>query len=279
MLGTIDAGLDCAAGKLQARLAGQRRYGWCRKSIGSKAILRDGTTWWLRLQASNVTTLNSRLWDGDRTAPQQPEIRRPRIHRVLDWTDGDLSWRAILMTLVAEGPCSETPDLGESLKLDAAWYEDIRLSLDALKPTKTERVCVRQDLIDRRIKERYGHDVDTTISRWVACHGDLHWRNLTCPRLYILDWEAWGLGPFGLDEASLLGYAGRQPKIATALEERFRSVLSTRDGLVATLFVCAELLRMIELHGDHPLLRASLETLGSLTLTKVRRLHRNGGAQ
>jgi hypothetical protein len=48
----------------------------------------------------------------------------------------------------------------------------------------------------------FGIPAPTRVER-VTGHGDLHWGNLTTMPLTLLDWERWGLVPFGYDAGLL----------------------------------------------------------------------------
>ena len=56
--------------------------------------------------------------------------------------------------------------------------------------------------------------MDTTVTEWATSHGDLHWGNITAPRLCLLDWADWGLAPRGNDAACLWGSALAAPDTA-----------------------------------------------------------------
>lgn len=267
----IETGLDIASRLLGGRLVGPVIFGWHQKSAGRRIFLNTGEEFWLRVQFSSDAELNTRLWDGEKTAPMVQEITRPKTERVIDWKADAINWRATLMEFISESSCSATPHLDKEIQLTESWWKHLTLSLHTLKRIKTNRACVRQDLVTRRISERYGSYIDSNVENWVACHGDFHWRNITSQTPVIFDWEAWGVAIAGFDEAMLLAYAGKWPATAQEVAARFGSILHTRDGRIATLFVCAELLRMIEWHGDHPELRPSLEELAQ----KVLRNHQN----
>lgn len=258
----VDKGLEEAARQLGGQLGKDRRYGWNKKSVGGKITFPDGRQYWLRIQFTAKDSMNPRLWNGDITAPTDLRIKRPQIVKVLDWEEGKVCWRALLMTYIEEQVCSLTPELTRVPQLTSDWYKELRSSVEILSQTETDRVCVRQDLINRRVRERYGGQIDTQITKWIACHGDLHWANLTAPKFYLLDWEGWGQGPQGLDIAFLLAYSLLQQDVFYQIQTAFHDWLSTRDGIISTLFVCSELLHMIDVHHDHPTLRGPLENFG-----------------
>jgi hypothetical protein len=80
-------------------------------------------------------------------------------------------------------------------------------------------VSVRQELITQRVSRVLGGTVDTTYTEWATFHGDLHWVNITAPRLSLLDWTDWAPAPRGNDAAcSRPGYATEAPAALGELE-------------------------------------------------------------
>ncbi len=266
----VDRALVQAAGLFSGTLEGEPRYGWRRKSAGSRLRVAQGQADWLRVQFAEEGQINEKTWDGEVLASKFDLKAKPRLYQARDWIDSGYAWRATLSAFVPFPVCSSSPELRSELLLSDDWFNGLRGTLSGLEGIRTERVCCRQDLITRRVQERFG-DVDARIEQWVTCHGDVHWANLTSPELYLLDWEVWGLGPKGLDPAFLLGFSGLLPKVQKDVWHHFADLLSTRDGRICVLFVCAELLRMIELYDDHPDLRRSLDELASATLAAMGR--------
>jgi hypothetical protein len=247
------------------------KYGWGGKSGGIKVTQKNGEKAWLRVQYAKNGQYNSRNWNGEIDACAITGIRKPTLISYIDWTDKTTLWRATLMTYIAYEICSSTPELKISDKrVTEKWLNDLKTSLSKLKHVATERVCARQDLITRRIHERYGDDINTTISIWNTYHGDIHWANLTCEELFILDWEGWGKGPNGLDAAFLYAFSSGVPDVMKDIYKTFQTDLDNGDGQLSILFVCAELLRMIDLYGNHPQLADPLKKIGTDTLLKLK---------
>lgn len=136
--------------------------------------------------------VSEKLWLGNLEAAQLEGIRKPRVLAVYEWDQPRVRWRAELMTFVDEPTCSETPDIGEVVVMTDEWFRHLRQSLEVLATYSTERIAVRQDLVTRRIEERFGKGVDAVIENWAVVHGDIHWANVTYPGCWILDWESWG---------------------------------------------------------------------------------------
>jgi hypothetical protein len=107
----------------------------------------------------------------------------------------------------------------------------------------TERIAVEQDSLTTRLHDVFGEVIDTDIRVWTTAHADLHWANLTCPDLYLLDWEGWGRAPAGLDAATLYCHSLLAPETAQQVYHRFADMLTTPDGRLAQLYAAARLLQ------------------------------------
>src|SRR5699024_10011623 len=109
-------------------------------------------------------------------------------------------------------------------------------ALAHLAATDTDRVSLVQEDIDRSIARGFGVCAETTVSDWAVGHGDLHWGNITAPRLFLFDWDSWGRMPRGLDAAKLWEASYRVPELAEEITRRWH-VLSTRDGIISRVGV------------------------------------------
>ncbi|MGH3693322.1 MAG: hypothetical protein ACRDRX_04870 [Pseudonocardiaceae bacterium] len=208
--------------------------------------------------------MNERLWTGEECASVLVDVAKPTLLRSLRWLDADraLVWRADELTHAQSEMISTTSEIVADPELPAQWWEELKRSLAALTEHRTVRVGARQNLVTRRVTEISGGSVNPTVKEWSTAHADLHWANLTAPQCEILDWEGWGIGPRGLDAATLWGYSLVVPTVAERIATEFADDLATRSGKIAQLFTCAELLRMIVKFGDHPDLEEPL-TLAS----------------
>ncbi|MGH8897680.1 MAG: hypothetical protein ACRDZ4_11825 [Egibacteraceae bacterium] len=236
-------------------------YGWGGKSVGLRT--NEGT--WVRISYRSESQINERTWTGEECASVLHGIAKPTLLRSARWLDAQqgIVWRADELTL-ADGPLiSPTPEITETPTLSPEWWASLRSSLVALSSHKTTRVGVRQDLVNRRINEFTDSSASCVIDEWATAHADLHWANLTAPALQILDWEGWGIGPRGLDAATLWAFSLLVPSIASRIQHEFKKDLSTRSGKLAQLFMCVELLHMIHKYGDHPHLEEPLSRAAS----------------
>ena len=235
--------------KLKSR--GQTAYGWNQKSAGCEVENVLGEIFWFKVQFRNQKDGLDKLWFGEIEASNFQHIQKPKILSTVQWETGTLICRGDLYNFIPFKVCSQTPHLKEKIVLNDDWLNSLSNSLHNLNSVQTDRISVRQDLINRRIKERFGDYIDTTITNWVTIHGDLHWANVTEKECWIFDWESWGKGPAGLDAAFLYCFSLLQPIVAEKIYATFNEELNSPDGLISQLFTCSELLRMFELYQNY----------------------------
>lgn len=237
---------------------GSAAYGWQGKTAGFAT--RASPAAWVRISCRPVGEMNERIWTGEECASVLTDVAKPILLRSLRWLDADqaLVWRADELTHTRSALISATPEITSDPGLPTAWWLELKASLTALADHRTVRVGVRQDLVNRRIAEISEGSVDPAVEEWSTAHVDLHWANLTSPTCEILDWEGWGMGPRGLDAATLWGYSLDVPAVAEYIVKEFADDLASRSGKIAQLFICAELLRMIVNFDDHPELKEPL---------------------
>lgn len=252
----IEGALATAAERFGLQLGSSRRVGWQGRSLGAQAHCGSARCW-LRVRGAPRRQANGLKWTGEEDARIIKGIRRPQLLESADWCMDEFAWRANLLEFIDEPPCSPTPDLQTSGTELGGVIRRLRVSLDRLADQPTQRISVRQNLIDRRLAEFYP-GADSSVRVWCTTHGDMHWGNVTMPGAVILDWEGWGRAPAGMDAAFLLCYAGSDLSAVKTVWSVFGDVLSTPDGRLSRLFAAAELRRMIRLHGDHPHLEKHL---------------------
>lgn len=235
-------------------------FGWRLRSIGARARSLDGERW-LRVVSQEPRWARGEAWTGAADANRLSGIPKPRVLDVHEWSER--AWRnqrAEVSTLMPGELCSPTDVLHTRPDLPAQWWLELRRSTDALAAQHATRTHADQDKVTRRISERFGAEIDTTVAGWETVHGDLHWANLLCPDLGVLDWELWGRAPVGTDAATLLCYSLLVPAVAEQIRQTFADKLDGPSGRVAQLYVIARLLRRID-GGDYPELRQPLTKL------------------
>jgi hypothetical protein len=177
-------------------------------------------------------------------------VHKPVVDEVVEWNEADRRVRAELMTLAPGTRISEDMALRRPVELDHTWWEQLRSSLDALAAYATERVCLDEQFVHRRLLAAFGIQIDAAQLEWTTAHGDLHWANVTAPQCWLLDWESWGTAPTGYDAALLLGTSLLQSDIAAQVRAVFAEVLDTPGGQLAQLLAAAKLLSLVD-YGDH----------------------------
>ncbi|WP_245811932.1 phosphotransferase [Actinophytocola xinjiangensis] len=237
--------LDRTAHHFDVALTGEPVFGWRLRSISAPAVGADGDRW-LRVVSQEPEWASGEHWTGTADADAVTGLRKPQVIDIYEWSDGRRQ-RAELMTHLSGERCSPTDALRDQVELPAQWWTDLRSAVATLASTPTERVNADQEKVTRRVRERFG-DVDTTVTQWSTVHGDLHWANLLRPRFGLVDWELWGVGPAGLDEATLYCYSLLVPSVAERVHAEFAEALDTPSGRVAQLYVLARLFRRID--GD-----------------------------
>ena len=217
-----------------------------RRSLG--ALTERGT--WVRTEARPLHKLYGQPPDGVEAAALIDGVNKPRWYRGLSWYDSELEvmWRADESDYVADRPIITGGVLSAQPDLSEAWWRDLGASLDALAAATTTRVAtvdtvpITQQRITTTIQAAFGPQTDTTVTAWGGIHGDLGWANLTGPRLAILDWEDFGRGPVGMDQARLWAASLAVPELRSRIETEFEPVFTSRTGRLSQIFVLAELL-------------------------------------
>ena len=245
---------------------GEAKYGWHQKSIGSQVKLKNGDNAWIRLIFQKINSETCHLWDGELEASKFNIPAKPNLLKSVDWIDENYQWRATLSDFIDSKSLSKEPFPEQSLVLSTQWILNLKINLNILSKISTDRISVRQDLINPRIRERFGNQIDTNINAWITMHGDLHFANLTNEGPYILDWEGWGIGPRGLDCAFLSIYSIAYSDLHDQIQLHFSEELNSHDGIISQLFVCSELMRMTEVHNDHPHLYSLIKNKASALL-------------
>ncbi|MEV2277181.1 hypothetical protein AB0I72_16510 [Nocardiopsis sp. NPDC049922] len=220
---------------------------------------------WVRLNWYQPGSIFSRELSGLEESLGIQGVPRSEFIQACHWTHAGVIFRAEEMTL-AEDPAAcprstptHVPDV------DAKWWEDLTQALENLSDTTTRRVSLPPGPIVRDLKKHTGLELETRTWDWVVGHGDLHWGNLTAPRLCILDWECWGRLPRGADPATLWACSFFVPELADEVQRRFHDDLFSPEGRACMLWASYRLLRpdIEERHGPEQLerLRSAQEDL------------------
>ncbi len=130
---------------------GIRAEGWRGRTLGGK-VTANGLDRWLRVVVAPADKVSEKLWAGNESAQVIVGASRPELTRVRDWAEEGLRFRAELSTFAEDAPISMTPELQGPVRLSESWWKGLEVSLDAVAETATDRVPVRQDLVNRRLE-------------------------------------------------------------------------------------------------------------------------------
>jgi hypothetical protein len=251
--------------------AAPKSWGWQGRTLSGRVDAADGPAW-LRLVHARADRSNGKLWDGPRAAEScmPTAVPRPRLRQRLAWTVSADSYLAELYDLVSEPTVTtDGPILRHRPDLPGTWWTSLRTALNTVSAVPTDRVAVRQAYLDRAMPQFLGQEIDTTVPAWSTAHGDLHWANLTCPTLTILDWEGCGIAPVGFDAAMLHSYSLLVPDVSKQVWQHLAHALDSSAGRCAELVVITQLLQTNS-RGDNldlaiPLRQRAAELLGGMT--------------
>ncbi|KAB7833523.1 hypothetical protein [Streptomyces mobaraensis] len=221
-------------------------WGWAGRTLGRAGTLNGDRPVWLRLVAAPEDKAAGKLWEGSaaaQTAFGSLAGHRPTLLAVEETVGEGIVYRAELSEHLDMPVLSADPILRAPADFGPGWWEDLRTVLGTVASTATDRIAVRQEYIDRALPEFLGVSAPENIC-WTTAHGDLHWANLTGPSLRILDWEGWGCGPYGYDQATLYAYSLLQPGTADRVRECFPE-LGTPTAWAGEAVVVAELLQTV----------------------------------
>lgn len=241
-------------------------WGWRARTLSQAVTTTDGRAW-LRLASSPPDQIATAFWNGAADAEHAipATIPRPRLQALHEWQEARWAYRAELYHHAPVPVASPTAVLTQDPAPPASWWGDLRSALKEISDVHTERLTAFQPFLDHAMPRYLGTPIDTRAPSWSTAHGDLHFANLGVPRLYLFDWEGWGLAPTGYDAATLHTYSLLVPSTAARIRAELAHLLNTPAGRFAELVVITEFLhgvargRNAELHD--PLLRRAEQLL------------------
>ena len=261
--------LDTAIAAIQARQAGDIRYGRRGGSAGCLVAHPGLGERWLKVSWAPASEINQFFWDGELLSAGIENIPRPQIFEHFDWETEGHCHRAILMS-VAPGAISRQPYPEATPALEPAWWRELSNALASLQATQTDRIYVTEEDLANRLQERFGLRLKQHFTCWQTSHGDLQWANLTSPRLSILDWESWGRAPYGFDIARLHVFSVASPEIVAMLKKEFATVIAHPEYDIAFLFAASGPMQIFELFGGASAIQTDLRTEVEIVLDKRR---------
>ena len=216
-------------------------FGWRDRTIGS-AVISSGDRFWLRATAEHQDWAQGEAWTGNRDAADIRGLPKPEFLGRVEWDEPPVGMYAELMAYVPDTPCSATSELLQPFAAPDRWWADLRTALDELARHPTDRGEHDPNTVVSRLEDLYARRLDLPVPALRTEHTDLHWANLTSPRLWILDWEYWGAAPSGYGAALLYCHSLLIPETAEKVYEVFADLLDTPTGLVAQLSAAAHIL-------------------------------------
>ncbi|SDH95558.1 hypothetical protein SAMN05421505_12813 [Sinosporangium album] len=244
------------AHRLGVSPAGEVVFGWHDRTIGSP-VLTDVNMLWLRATAEHRDWAHGEAWTGNQDASAITNVPKPTVTARVDWDEPPVSMYAELLTYVPDSPCSTAPELTAPPIVSAAWWTDLRDAMDALAVYPTERGDHAPSALAQRVEAFYRQPLALPSTPTMQTeHTDLHWTNLTHPRLWVLDWEYWGNAPAGYGAAMLYLHSLLVPATAAHVHGLFADLLDTPTGRLAQLSAAAHILDRASRSGDYPTLAA-----------------------
>lgn len=256
------------ADRLDVSLIGDGAFGWRDRTIGS-TVIRNGERFWLRATAETQDWAQGDPWTGNRDAAEISDVPKPHLVARVEWEEPPVAMYAELMTYVPDQVCSSTPELMRPLDAPDTWWRDLRSALDKLALHPTDRGEHSPEAVLRELEDLYARRLDLPRPSLRTEHTDLHWANLTSPRLCILDWEYWGSAPAGYGAALLYFHSLLVPETAEKVRQVFADLLDTPSGQVAQLSAAAHILGRAHRVDDyaelqHPVRRHTHRLLGAV---------------
>ncbi len=248
-----------------SRGVSEYKYGWRCKSLGFKNVK---SCEWIKLvpheSLEDARNYNKKIEESvNFEGVNKPRVNNSGIHEL-----HNKFWSIITMDYISN-VLSPTPYLNfKSVLPGMAWFSNLKASLSNLELSATSCIAFRQELITRRIQERFPA-AQTTITDWKTAHGDLHWANLASD-CTIIDWESWGRGPKGIDIAFLFVFSILHNEAQERLKSTFSTYFNDTQFNICLLFACCELMRMTEIYSDHPDLYEPLYSLSRNTYKSLK---------
>ena len=259
-----------ACNRLGLTLVDQPKHGYLDRSRSATVSAADGALCWLKVNGITAGSAAQWLRTGEETADQIQGVPRPTIIKIADWNADDVQWRALLMSLAPCCTAASTPnDCPESKSISDAWIGDLKASFHEIGRLPSPRRRFEPKFMSHLLVDRFNLNAPIRVEEWRTAHGDMHWGNLTVPKLMLLDWELWGAAPPGYDAARLIAFSCARPELVERLRAVFTEELDTPSGRVTQLLACAELLATIESGHLSPRLYQPVESLARQVLRTV----------
>lgn len=214
-------------------------------SVGCR-VSDAGEDAWLRVVYDDPEWGSGDYLGRNTAANEIQRVPKPSVKLWSEWEDNGRRMRGEVSTFVADVAISTSMTPMTEPVLSEQWLADLDQALQALSAHPAPDQGADAGYVNDGIRAFFGVDIDVESVSWTTAHGDLHWGNLTAPRLVILDWETWGGAPAGYDAASLVCATLLYPATAKRLRGALAKFLDTPAGRVATLAAAVRLLRFAD---------------------------------
>ncbi len=216
-------------------------------SVGAQVLDADAGPRWLRVGRRRLRDLPRQGWA---TSADIQGVAKPMWYRTHEFEHAGEALRADLLSLAPSPACTRDLILTERPPLDAKWFRELRRSVDALECVVTERLSIDPYRVQSAVLSRVGSRFPQKVERFVPSHTDMQLCNITAPMFCLLDWDSWGLAPYGFGPATAYCAALLVPDVANEIYATFRDQLETADGRLSLLLAADHLLHKVS-YGDH----------------------------
>jgi hypothetical protein len=271
----LDDQLQSAATRFDLTPSGDVVNTYDMRSAGSLARTTGDDPVWLRVVLEDPDYQPQCRWEGNVEANAITGVPKPVVLRWADWDAGayepDRQVRGEVQSLAPGRAISEDSLVDEDPALPAQWWSDLVTALTNLARHPIPQREHDVDTVGATIQGVHAHfhvDFDPHLFdevTWTTAHADLHWGNLHCPELYLVDWESWRAAPAGYDAATLYCTSLLHPPTAARVRELFAPILDTHSGRVALL---AAVCRYLALDTDDAMER-ELHAIGTQLLDRL----------
>ncbi|MFD7161594.1 hypothetical protein ACFV9C_43915 [Kribbella sp. NPDC059898] len=237
-------------------------------SVGCRVCDTTGGDAWLRVVYADPEWGQGNYLDGNLTANTINNVPKPQVAQWKEWDDNGRQIRGEISTYIPDTAISAGMTLPAGFAPSDQWLAELTRALRALSAHPVPAGGLDADSVNNGIRAFFGAELDIMAVPWTSAHCDLHWGNLTAPRLFLLDWETWGRAPAGYDAATLLCATLNQPETAHRIREALAEFLDTPAGRVATLTAAVRFLRFAD-DGDHTQLAIPVRRHGLAMLEQL----------
>jgi hypothetical protein len=240
--------LEVALGSMGlSRDGGELTYNTYGGSVGTRVIGGGTGPMWLRVGRQRWRDNPRTGWE---TSAAIMGVSKPLWYRTHEFEYNGESMRGDLLSLAPSPACTKELILTERPAIDSSWFQEMKRSVLALEQHDTDRTSTDAGRVKSAVISRVGSHFPHQVERFVTSHTDMHWCNLTAPSFCLLDWDSWGLAPYGFGPATAYCSALLVPEVADEVYATFREQLETPDGRISLLLAADHLLHKVS-YGDY----------------------------